>query len=564
MRIGMGLLLACALAGCAQQGELRRPDGTMRASGQLRGGLQEGVWTHRHPDGSKQAEGPCKGDAQHGEWTWWRADGSVEQRGSFELGMKTGVWSTWRVDGSRSSSGTCHEGLEHGPWSFWRVDGSLERSGWYHLGSPAGPWTIHDASGAVKAFGHYQGGVMVGDWLARAGDGSWTRTTYPAADGVVLVVERARQATTHAEEVDARWLRRTGVLASGTKQGLWVGWHGGGSARLAASFVDDRAHGLVQACDSDGRVMAQGAAREGALAGTWRYAQGDGWRLESYDPPRPRRAHDGSWSDEAATVLDASTVERWLAELSAPTQPPPSLVAAPVADAATREGLEAEVPRPPAARAQPWTEHELHILPRLVELYGTGTAANWGERDGYEVARGRSVALLHPDQVAKPGDHLGKRLPVTSFACAGETQPLDLDRLRGRRNVLLVVLRGFGGQVCVYCTAQLKALGKERARLEALETEVCLVYPGPKSGLDAFLEAWELTFGAGDKPAWSMLYDADLELVDALGIRDNVAVPSCLLLDKQGLVRWSHVGKDHADRPSALEILRRIEGLGGR
>jgi antitoxin component YwqK of YwqJK toxin-antitoxin module len=289
MRIGMGLLLACALAGCAQQGELRRPDGTMRASGQLRGGLQEGVWTHRHPDGSKQAEGPCKGDAQHGEWTWWRADGSVEQRGSFELGMKTGVWSTWRVDGSRSSSGTCHEGLEHGPWSFWRVDGSLERSGWYHLGSPAGPWTIHDASGAVKAFGHYQGGVMVGDWLARAGDGSWTRTTYPAADGVVLVVERARQATTNAEEVDARWLRRTGALASGTKEGLWVGWHGGGSARLAASFVDDRAHGLVQACDSDGRVMAQGAAREGALAGTWRYAQGDGWRLESYDPS-PARA----------------------------------------------------------------------------------------------------------------------------------------------------------------------------------------------------------------------------------------------------------------------------------
>ena len=215
-------------------------------------------------------------------------------------------------------------------------------------------------------------------------------------------------------------------------------------------------------------------------------------------------------------------------------------------------------------RDRPWTEHERHILPQLVELYGTGTAANWGERDGYEVARGKSIALLHPDEVAKPGDHLGKRLPLTRFACAGQPEPIDLDDLRGRRNVLLVVLRGFGGQVCVYCTAQLKALGKERARLEALETEVCLVYPGPKDGLDAFLDAWELTFGAGEKPAWSMLYDADLQLVDALGIRDNVAVPSCLLVDKQGLVRWSHVGKDHADRPSALDILRRVEGLGGR
>lgn len=564
MRIGTGWFLACVLVGCAQQGELRRTDGSVQASGQLRGGLQEGVWTHLHPDGSKQAEGPCKGDAQHGEWTWWRADGSVEQRGGFELGMKTGVWSAWRADGSLASSGTCHEGLEHGPWVFRRADGSLERRGWYQRGSPAGLWTTHDASGAVKALGQYQGGVMAGEWLSRGADGAWTRASYPLPAGVALVVERSRAATNSAEEADVGLLRRAGALSAGGKQGLWIGWHGAGSTMLAATFVDDRAHGLVQACDLDGRVLAQGLARDGALAGTWRWAQGAGWRVESYDPPRPRKAHDGSWSEEAAATLDAATIERWLAELSSPPQPPPTSVALPEADAATRADLEAPAPPPPPARAQPWTEHERHILPQLVELYGTGTAANWGERDGYEVARGRSVALLRPDEVAKPGDHLGKRLPLTRFACAGEPEPLDLDELRGRRNVLLVVLRGFGGQVCVYCTAQLKALGKERARLEALDTEVCLVYPGPRGGLDAFLEAWELTFGAGEKPAWSMLYDADLELVDALGIRDNVAVPSCLLLDKQGLVRWSHVGKDHADRPSALEILRRIEGLGGR
>ena len=58
MRIATGLWLACALLGCAQQGELRRSDGTPEAAGELRRGLQEGVWTHRHPDGSLQAEGP--------------------------------------------------------------------------------------------------------------------------------------------------------------------------------------------------------------------------------------------------------------------------------------------------------------------------------------------------------------------------------------------------------------------------------------------------------------------------------------------------------------------------
>jgi alkyl hydroperoxide reductase subunit AhpC len=58
-----------------------------------------------------------------------------------------------------------------------------------------------------------------------------------------------------------------------------------------------------------------------------------------------------------------------------------------------------------------------------------------------------------------------------------------------------------------------------------------------------------------------MLYDADLQLVDALGLRDNIAVPSSLLLDKQGVVRWSHVGQSHADRPAATEILEQIEAL---
>ena len=52
-----------------------------------------------------------------------------------------------------------------------------------------------------------------------------------------------------------------------------------------------------------------------------------------------------------------------------------------------------------------------------------------------------------------------------------------------------------------------------------------------------------------------------MKLVDGLGIVDNIAVPSVLLLDEAGLVRWSHVAKDLADRPSATQILRQIEAL---
>ena len=568
MRKELTLWLACALASCANVSEVRRADGSLAASGALQHGLQRGTWTHYHPDGSKQAEGPCKDDLQQGEWTWWRPDGSLEQRGSFERSMKVGEWRSWRADGSVASAGTCAEGLEQGPWSFWRADGTLERQGWYHRGSPEGLWRTNDASGALAGLGHYRGGVLCGDWLVRRDDGAWTRATYPTPNDVTLVTERSRAPQSPAEEADVRLVRRAGALVGGRKQGLWTGQHAAGSIWLGAQFESDQPQGLVQACDAGGRLLAEGSVRQGALVERWRFATAEGWREETYELPRPRRAHDGSWSQasvessagDGVLLIDAASIERWLAELASPLQPPPSLPAAPVADAPLRERLEAAPPAPPPARAQPWTAYERQILPRLIELYATGSASAT-DTDGYQVAAGRSVALRKPQDVARPGEHLGHRLPLTRFTRAGSSEPFDLDALRGERNVLLVILRGFGGQVCIYCTAQLKALGKERARLERGDTEVCIVYPGPRSGLDAFLEAWNLTFGYGQQPPWTMLYDADLQLVDALGLRDNIAVPSSLLLDKQGVVRWSHVGQNHADRPAATEILEQIEAL---
>ena len=560
MRTGIVAWLACVLASCAQVSEVRRADGALLASGALQHGLQRGIWTHYHPDGSRQAEGPCKDDLQQGEWNWWRPDGSLEQQGSFERGMKVGEWRSWRADGSRASAGTCAEGLEQGPWSFWRADGTLEREGWYHRGAPEGLWRTCDASGALAALGHYRGGVLCGDWLVRRDDGTWARASYPTPSGVTLVVERSRAPQSAAEEADLSLVRRSGALVDGRKLGLWTGRHAAGGIWLGALFESDQPQGLVQACDAQGHLLAEGSVRQGALIGRWRFATAEGWREETYELARPRRAHDGSWSEERVGAIDSAALERWLAELASPLQPPPALPAAPLAEAPLRERLLDSPPAPPPARAQPWTAYERQILPRLIELYATGSASAT-DSDGYQVAAGRSVALRDPEGVAKPGEHLGRRLPLTRFARAGSSEPFDLDALRGKRNVLLVILRGFGGQVCIYCTAQLKALGKERARLERGDTEVCIVYPGPKSGLDAFREAWNLTFGYGQEPPWAMLYDADLALVDALGIRDNIAVPSSLLLDKQGLVRWSHVGQSHADRPTALEILEQIESL---
>lgn len=541
-------------AGCAQRVAQRASDGQPGREGALVGGLRDGPWVHYHANGRKQSEGCYERDVQVGEWSWWREDGTLEMRGTFRGEARDGLWTMWHPDGSVRAQGRFERGFETGLWSFHAPGGSLERRGWYDRGQMALRWTLHEPSGAVKATGHYVGGAMAGAWLVREPSGATGTVAYPLPAGVEVVEERGPDAT------GAGTPRRNGLLRDGKKHGLWVGSHAQGAFLLACEFVDDAPRGTASVLDREGKLVACGPVAHGSLCGTWSW-QG-GARNETYAAPRPRQPWTGAWSDATCTEPACADVERWLAELASPLQPAPLPAPAPHADEHAKKTLAdaASTIDSLPARTQPWTEFEQQALPELVKIYGRGVEANLLGMDGYDMPIGRHVALQHPDEVAKPGDHLGKRLPATVFAAAGGGT-IDLDALRGRKRALVVVLRGFGGQVCVYCTAQTKALAKEAARFAALDTEVVVVFPGPSSGLDAFLEAYERTFGKGEKPPYKLAYDADMKLVDGLGIVDNIAVPSVLLLDEAGLVRWSHVAKDLADRPSATQILRQIEAL---
>lgn len=554
---GLALVL-CAVAlvhGCAQSVVHRAGDGQPGREGALVGGLRDGPWIHYHANGAKQSAGRYSRDVQDGEWSWWRDDGTLEMRGSFKDEARDGLWTMWHPDGSLRAQGCFERGLETGLWTFHSPGGALERRGWFHRGRMVLRWTLHDDGGAVKASGHYVDGALAGEWVVRAADGARSTVAYPLPADVALVDERDPTRSS----IDAP-PRRMGLLRSGRKQGLWVGAHAQGTMLLACAYADDVPQGVARVLHRDGTLVACGPVAQGALAGAWTW-QG-GARSESYAAPRPRQPWTGAWSDALCAEPGCADVERWLAELSSPLQPAPIAPQTAPADGAARERLsqEAATTEQLPARAQPWTEFEQQTLPELVKIYGSGVEANLLGMDGYDMPLGRQVALQRPDEVAKPGEHLGKRLPVTKFATAGGGS-LDLDTLRGKKRTLVVVLRGFGGQVCVYCTAQTKALAKEAARFAALGTEVVVVFPGPSSGLDAFLEAYERTFGKGDRPPYQLAYDADMKLVEGLGIVDNIAVPSVLLLDEQGLVRWSHVAKDLADRPSATQILQRIEAL---
>jgi peroxiredoxin len=137
---------------------------------------------------------------------------------------------------------------------------------------------------------------------------------------------------------------------------------------------------------------------------------------------------------------------------------------------------------------------------------------------------------------------------------------VDLKRYHGKKNVVLVVLRGFDGNVCLACRAQTSRLISQHAALARRDAEVLLVYPGERRHLDDFLQKAQLD-AANTRPPFPVVLDEDLRLVDHLDIRDNLAKPATYILDKQGRVRFAYVGTDRADRPSMKAILAQLDAL---
>jgi peroxiredoxin len=137
---------------------------------------------------------------------------------------------------------------------------------------------------------------------------------------------------------------------------------------------------------------------------------------------------------------------------------------------------------------------------------------------------------------------------------------VNLKDYHGKQRVMIVVLRGFLGKVCMYCVAQTKALAKARAKLEAANVEVLVIYPGAREREESFRQLYEEEFGEGPPP-YRVFYDQDLELVTKLGIEGDLASPTTIIIDKTGTVQYAYVGEHRADRPATNTLIKLIEGM---
>lgn len=568
IRFGAALaFLVVVLTGCkVLVGSLIRhldrwDNGVVKREGELRDGEQTGTWVFNYPDGRVRARGEYRNDRQFGRWVYFYEGGTEEYVGEFDpKGLRTGRW-TYRYPNEQvRAEGHYHEDFEAGPWTFRRADGSVEQEGWFHRGKKSGPWTRFREDGRKAAEGLYHRGQQVGRWRFWDGAGQLSAKDFGVPPGCELVREAW-------SEDEGGGIRRTGVLQGGELVGTWTARHPGGAMRFACSFTSGTPDGWFQAGRADGTLLARGRLTSGRFQpGCVAFGQ-TGDEQEIVAGPMPAQPPMASgWSDPAVADQKpaAEVVAMWLNESRDSTMGDGALAGGVEGEEALPEAPEQLVaegeampPRVPAPFQPSWTIRQEKELPEWVDAYVNG----FKKRGGPAGSRYGPVRRKGDAGPRQRTELKGRPLPVTRFETV-DGGVVDTADFLGKKRLMVVVLRGFAGEVCIYCVAQTKALAQSKARFDAIGMEVLVVYPGPKGNEQAFMQAYEETFGTG-APPYRVCYDPDLELVSKLGIQGgDLAYPTTIVLGKDGKVELAFVGEHKADRPAAKKLVELIKDLG--
>lgn len=198
-------------------------------------------------------------------------------------------------------------------------------------------------------------------------------------------------------------------------------------------------------------------------------------------------------------------------------------------------------------------------------------AAAWAagcDRDPYSAVR-------YSGDLVKFKDDAVSNVPVNSdledsleglVFTSPQGESVDLNQYRGKKNLVLVVTRGYGEGVCLYCATQTSRLIANYQEFARRDAEVLVVFPvegqDAQKKLDAFLKASYDKLDEKPQPTpFPLLLDVDLAAVDRLGIREDLAKPATYILDKQGRLRFAYVGQSISDRPSLAALLQELDRL---
>jgi len=140
---------------------------------------------------------------------------------------------------------------------------------------------------------------------------------------------------------------------------------------------------------------------------------------------------------------------------------------------------------------------------------------------------------------------------------------LSLSALEKSGPVVVVMLRGWVGYQCPYCTRQVGDFITHAKELSEHGTNVVFIYPGAADTVQ--VKAEDFVSGKTVPANMHFVTDPELKVVKMLNLfwdaKNENSYPSTFLVDKSGTVRFAKISKSHADRAEASAVIAEIAKL---
>lgn len=527
MRFVLLLILSLLIIGCGNRlvNDVYE-SGQAKANGALKGGKQDGHWQYFYPDGTLKSEGAWLKDYQDGPWTYYYQNGKKKQEGSYQSKHRHGPWTYWYENGKIYCRGFYDNDRQAGVWLYFRESGSSFSLGTFNnAGLKHGVWQWYDNKAKSTDGGVFYNGERIGPWVI---DGKAVDKGIPES---MLLKEEQRGNTSYYALLEDGGKEANKLLLSFTKQD--------GQVRSSYDPIEQRYVRL----DELGHISA---IQEGESLTLW-HKNG----TLAYD-----FKHDQAYLDNGTPIPDLAIAANGPGKtvvdlMDAVKSELPGMTKIPAAVVKTQESApELVISKTNEPALTPvvhidslWTKREEKKVGRLVDLYTSSLPVRNEYSDSFAERK-------------MQGAWMGKALPQTRFFTY-DGSIIDLDELKGKQSATVIVMRGFAGQVCVYCSTQTRVLAEQIKKFQELDNKVLIVYPGPAETIPMFMKAVKSV--GGDAKGIDIVLDVNLGLVRALDVTKDLSKPCSIILDKSGKVIYGYAGKNMGDRPSVRELLMYVK-----
>ncbi|MFT7075989.1 MAG: antitoxin component YwqK of YwqJK toxin-antitoxin module/peroxiredoxin [Planctomycetota bacterium] len=564
--VALSSLSGCALLDPTAYGFVYGP-GIRSAEGQVsaEGGLQQGRWRYKADGGQVISEGEFVDDVRTGPWADYYENGNPKYLYTLKDSSRHGLFQSWHPSGKLATAGQFVQGYQFGSWTFHDTAGRLSETGAFLNDHREGRWTKWHKDGSPKLTELHFEGQRVGHWQHFDENGELTDIWNSMPEGLEWCSE---------SWPDGGALRREGFLLDGKPVGLWKTFHDDGLLRAVGAFENGEPAGPWHLYCGDGELIARGEFAGGRPRGEWTVTQGGSssvvdamtfqggmpmmgeWSPKTLDDSESTGVVVNTWVEEARSPVDPSAMVSQAAPLDIEPESAEQLSAALEVAA-----VEPEVPVPTTT----FTEKEQTAYAKLVEYYGGEQGALNELQSIYRGSRSSKKAATtgFPEEggdTARAARFIGKPLPMTKMYAPDGTL-YDIDQLKGG-NVVLVLLRGFDGEVCPYCVAQTESLCKAGAlsKFDDRDAKLVVVFPGSSVSLETFQESYEM-LGKKQRDAYHMRYANAHDVAEQFDLVGEKVMPSTLILDYTGTVRFAYVGKNVQDRPTLPLLIKELDRI---